>query len=133
MEKIELVAVYGSLRKGFHNSHYLEGCKCLGEFDTNPIYDLYAVCSSFPGLIEKGNTSIRMEVYSTSNKVREQIDRLEGYDADNKDKNHYNKIVIDTPFGKAFTYIYNHSTVRFPKIESGDWKLHKENIKSYIM
>ena len=126
-EKIKLVAVYGSLRKGFGNHYLLKDAKCLGEYDTEPIYDMYSM-SAFPGLVTGGNTSIKMEVYEVDEDDLTRLNRLEGYVCEDHVNNHYNRISIDTPYGEAYTYTYNHSVTNRVKVESGDWKKFKKDL-----
>jgi gamma-glutamylcyclotransferase (GGCT)/AIG2-like uncharacterized protein YtfP len=118
-----LVAVYGSLREGLHNHSALEMAdeEQLGMFETPPVYDMYAVSESFPGLKEDGSTSIKMEVYQVTEEKLKDLNSLEGYYGDDAATNLYNRIKIDTPWGKAYTYIYNYSVGKSPLVESGDW------------
>ena len=118
------VAVYGSLRKGLHNHHALDmdDEEFLGLFETPPLYSMYAVSSSFPGLKENGSTSIKMEVYEVSSEKLIDLNGLEGYNGPESLTNFYDRIEIDTPWGEAYTYIYNPSVSNSPLVESGDWK-----------
>lgn len=120
-EKI-LVAVYGTLRKGFGNYNYHlnnNESKYIGSYDTEPIYTMYSL-GGFPGIKEEGTASIKMEVFAVTPKVFSKLDILEGY-SEGRDNNHYERKVIETPYGKAYTYIYNHSIKGRQIIESGDW------------
>lgn len=123
----KLIAVYGSLRKGFGNHHILKNANYLGEFDTEPIYDMYSL-SAFPGLVTGGNTSIKMEVYEVDRPTLVRLNQLEGYICDDHVNNHYNRISINTPYGEAYTYTYNYSIDKRVKVESGDWKIFKESL-----
>lgn len=133
MEKIQLVAVYGSLRKGLGNSRLLEGSKYVGEFDTKPEYDLYSVGGAYPGMVKDGSTSIKMEVYEVNEYTANRLDILESYQPGNESENHYNKIRIETPFGEANTYIYNYPTQRLVKVESGDWLSFKKQQEEWLL
>lgn len=130
--KKQLVAVYGSLRKGLHNHSLLADSEYIGEYTTEPIYDMYSVSGSYPGLVLHGSTSIHMDVYSVTEQVAKNLDRLEGYKAGEESSNHYNKITVDTPFGKAGLYIYNYSTKSMVKVESGNWVSFKEYVKTLM-
>jgi gamma-glutamylcyclotransferase (GGCT)/AIG2-like uncharacterized protein YtfP len=123
-EDFALVAVYGSLRKGLHNYKALdmEEEEFLGEFDTPPVYSLYAVCPSFPGLKEEGTTSIKMEVYQVGLEKLDDLNGLEGYYGPDAATNMYNRTTISTPWGEAYTYIYNSAVKESNLIENGDWK-----------
>lgn len=129
MGKEKLVAVYGSLRKGLYNSNIMEDSELIGMYDTLPIYEMYSIGGSYPGLIHGGNTSIKMEVYKVNQKVLDRLDRLEGYEKGKEEHNHYNKLEINTPFGKAYTYIYNRGVERLVRVDSGDWKSFKKKLK----
>jgi gamma-glutamylcyclotransferase (GGCT)/AIG2-like uncharacterized protein YtfP len=122
IEDHDLVAVYGSLRQDLHNHHYLVTSKFLGEFDTEPLFDLYSL-GSYPGLVENGSTSIKMEVYAVEKDTLNRLDMLEGYREGDND-NYYNRVVIDSPYGECYTYIYNYPLNKAFKVESGDWKKH---------
>lgn len=125
MNKI-LVAVYGSLRQNMGNHRLLENANYLGEFKTEPVFSLYSL-GGFPGLKENGQTSVIMEVYSVTPEEAIRIDRLEGYTPGSKHNDFYDKIIIDTPYGKAGTYIYVPNTDRLTLVESGDWKEFKQS------
>lgn len=117
-----LIAVYGSLRKGLGNHKLLENAKYLGEFESSPSFTMYSVSNCYPGLLRKGNTSIIMEAYLVSDKELERINVLEGYrDNQTKSLNHYNKETLETPFGVASWYEYNRNPVTLRVVESGDW------------
>jgi len=133
MEKINLVAVYGSLRSGMHNQYVLGQSKSLGTFNSEPIYTMYDVGGSYPAIIEKGCSSILMEIYEVNEEVKEKLDRLEGYsDSKNLVDNYYNKVVIETPYGQAYLYVFNSSVKNFDIVEIGDWVEYKKQIKKTV-
>ena len=103
--KKHLVAVYGSLRRGMSNyQYYLSNSEYKGTFTTEPEYTLHSL-SYYPGLKLNGNHSIVMEVYEVDEDTLKNLNRLEGYYPGEK-STFYDRIEIDTPWGKAFTYIY---------------------------
>ena len=121
-KRTHLVAVYGSLLKGLGNhSYYLDEAEYKGEFDSEPIYNLYDI-GQFPGLTKPGYTSVRMEVYEVTDKELKQIDILEGFTLNNTHNNHYNRTTIKTPYGDAYTYLYNHHVSDKTQVSSGDWR-----------
>lgn len=129
MNKI-LVAVYGSLRKEMGNhERYLGNANYLGEFKTEPIFSLYSL-GGYPGLKQNGNTSIIMEVYEVTPEEARRVDALEGYTPGSNDNWFYDKIMIETPYGTAGTYIYVPKTDHLELVESGDWKEFKS--KRYV-
>lgn len=122
-EKVN-VAVYGSLRKGFHNHRLLENenCNFIGFAKTKPEYTLFPI-SSFPGIKKNGNTSVLVEIYEVDKKYLPFIDSLEGY-REGETPTFYDRqsISVDMDGLNVETYIYeyvrnNTNTI----IESGDW------------
>lgn len=117
--KKNLVAVYGTLRKGFGNySTYLDndGVKYLGEDLTKKEYTMYSINSGFPGVVHKGKTAITIEVFEILEpSIISSLDALEGY------PRMYVKEKINTKYGKATIYIWNYETNIYPTIVSGDW------------
>ena len=116
-----LIAVYGSLRKGFYNHSIIEDSVYLGRFDSLPEYNMYDL-GSYPGLTKNGETSIVLEVYRVDQKILSNVDRLEGYNILNEDRSHYIRNIIDTPYGNAYIYIYAHSVTGYPQVIEGDWE-----------
>lgn len=129
MEEKKLVAVYGSLRKGLYNHFLIKDSKYIGEFDTEPIYDMYSL-TSYPGLVTDGNTSIKMEVYEVDKITLNRLNTLEGYRGDNNAGNHYNRITIETPYGDAYTYTYNYNVSSCVKVDCGDWKIFRDHLEA---
>ena len=130
MNKKYLVSVYGSLRKtmGNHN-YYLLNSEYKGTFTTEPEYTLHSL-SYYPGLKLNGNHSIVMEVYEVDEETLKNLNRLEGYCPGEK-STFYDRIEIDTPWGKAFTYIYVNKLSKDSIVESGDWVAYKNKEKSW--
>lgn len=124
-----LVSVYGSLRKGMSNyKHYLEDSVYKGTFTTEPEYTMYSL-DYFPGLKANGNHSVVMEVYEVSDNVLESLNQLEGY-RKNEKSTFYDRVEINTPWGKSFTYIYVSNLSKDSIVESGDWVKFKNEKKS---
>lgn len=119
-----LVAVYGSLRKTMHNhNHFLIDSEFKGTFTTEPEYTLHNL-GSYPGLKLNGNSSIVMEVYNVTEEVLSNLNRLEGY-YPGKTATFYDRMLIPTPWGKAFVYIYVNELSEESIIASGDWVAYK--------
>ena len=75
-----VVAVYGTLKKGFHNNHsYLRNSKFLGKGYTKDKYPL--VVSGLPYLIDKKDkgTNVRVDVFKVDDKTFKDLDMLEGH------------------------------------------------------
>ena len=126
-----LVGVYGSLRKSMSNYHYyLSSSEYKGTFSTEPEYTLHSL-QWYPGLKLNGNTSVVMEVYEVDEKTLTNLNRLEGYYPGEK-STFYDRIEINTPWGRAFTYIYVNELSKDSIVESGDWVLYKTKEKSWF-
>lgn len=129
-KKKNLVSVYGSLRRGLSNHEYFLGkADYLGEFKTEPIYNLHSL-GGFPGIKENGNTSVVMEVYEVTDLEASRIDSLEGYTPGEK-AYFYDKKDINTPWGVASVYTYVKDLPKSSIVESGDWTEFKKNIHNY--
>jgi len=72
------VFVYGTLKRGFPNAHYLKGQRFLGEARTQPIYRL-ASLGAYPGLWkpQDGGRSILGEVWEVDDACLARLDVLE--------------------------------------------------------
>lgn len=119
------VAVYGSLRSGFHNHRIIASSKFLGTCETDPNFTMVAL-GSFPGIFMHGNTSIKVEVYNVSEEIFKELDRLEGYPS------FYNRAVIKTPLGDAWVYYLEDKDSscykKYPVVPDGDWPSYKKTI-----
>lgn len=128
--KKHLVACYGSLRRGMGNYHYyLSDSDYKGTFTTEPEYTLHSL-SCYPGLKQNGNHSVVMEVHEVDEETLTNLNRLEGYRY-GEPATFYDRIEIDTPWGKAFTYIYVNPLSKDSIVESGDWKKYKTEEESW--
>lgn len=126
-----LVSVYGSLRKKQSNYEYhLSNSTYKGTFTTEPEYTMHSL-SYYPGLKLNGNTSVVMEVYEVDEETLKTLNRLEGY-RPNEKSTFYDRIEINTPWGKAFTYIYVNELPKDSIVESGDWCEYKNKEKSHF-
>ena len=125
-----LVSCYGSLRRGMSNhQYYLSDSEYKGTFSTEPEYTLHSL-QWYPGLKLNGNTSVVMEVYEVDEETLKNLNRLEGYYPGEK-STFYDRIEINTPWGKAFTYIYVNELSKYSIVESGDWVMYKNEQKSW--
>lgn len=70
------VAVYGSLKRGFHNHHFLQGSVFMGQFETGPGFALLDL-GDYPGMIRRGRGRVVVEVYRVSPSTLIHLDRLE--------------------------------------------------------
>jgi len=101
-----LVAVYGTLKKGFENHHFLKKALFLGEAVS--VGKFYLGHASFPAVVpSKKGAPIAVELYEVSKGTMKVLDRLEGYPS------HYNrgKFLFKLNDGKtveAWLYYYRH-------------------------
>ena len=98
------VFVYGSLKKGYENSHYLTNSKFIGNaISANPEFQMYSVHEGYPALT-KGDEFVKGEIYEINDEKLKDLDRLEGY------PNYYNRDVFqffcDGKRINAFVYYF---------------------------
>lgn len=110
---LHLVFVYGTLRQGESNHHYLQGSEYLGLFETEPCYQLFNL-GPYPGVVA-GNDKLIGEIYRITEEVLAQLDILEDI------PNEYIRNTIETPYGTAWIYIYQPTSPLEEAIASGNW------------
>jgi gamma-glutamylaminecyclotransferase len=73
------VFVYGTLKRGGSNHHFLAGQQFLGEATTVPGYALYSL-GDYPGMVRSNNTAqvVTGEVWSVDDACLARLDKLEG-------------------------------------------------------
>jgi gamma-glutamylcyclotransferase (GGCT)/AIG2-like uncharacterized protein YtfP len=114
---MHMVYVYGTLRKGQSNHHFLDRSKFLGNAKTKLRYALYV--SELPFLSRIGAVShITGEVYTVDDATLKRLDRLEGHpDAYKREQA---EVVLEDR--TEFTaWIYFCDTPRGDLIEPGDF------------
>ncbi|MEI6107105.1 MAG: gamma-glutamylcyclotransferase [Opitutae bacterium] len=76
---MSLIFVYGTLKRGCRNHHYLAGQQFLGEALTGPGYILYSL-GDYPGMIisPDPNQQVVGEIWSVAEPCLTQLDELEG-------------------------------------------------------
>lgn len=112
-----LVFVYGTLLRGELNHHLLAAGELVGAHRTESAYTLFQL-GGYPGVVRGGSTSIAGEVYRVDQCTLGLLDRLEAY------PRLYDRIAIQTPYGRAWAYVYRGSVAGRPVIQSGDWRDH---------
>lgn len=99
--------IYGTLKKGFENHHFLNNAKFIGNAITKDRYPMVNVVKAYPYLIDKKGIGefVKGEAYNINNKILSKLDLLEGY------PDHYDRkdveIVINGKIIKAITYFVN--------------------------
>lgn len=119
----KLICVYGTLKYGGHNHHYLKNAKYVGKFITPACYTMYNY-GFYPAITLQGETPIHCEVYKITDKESiKAIYRLEGFTGErNSSKNYYDTADIETPFGKAEIFYVKEPRTN-TKIKTGIWPL----------
>ncbi len=119
------VFVYGTLRKGERNDHFLDGAVCTyGQCRTNG--SLYDTNNGYPVMKENKSSWIYGELYEVTESQLQAINRLEGFEEGNQD-NLYNRTTVpvyNDSGGKVSAIIYTagqtlHKSTK--RISSGDW------------
>ena len=121
-----LIAVYGTLRKGERNHHYLKtadsirACVFPGT--------LYDTGYGYPTVILEGDKPVTAELAEISLEAWRQVDRLEGYPS------LYDRRLIDVVCGEetvqAWVYIMHRLPPQATLIASGDWKEHRTRVRN---
>jgi len=106
-----LVAVYGSLKEGYGNHRLLLSSDKMGE-DWVEGWQMYSL-GGFPAIV-KGNSKVKVEIYSVDEETFSRLDRLEGYPS------FYDREQVKTVQGDAWIY-FHHYKPNAPVVEDGDW------------
>lgn len=120
MSKMQIVGVYGSLRRGMGNHRLLEGAEFLCTTVTAEPYAMYSL-GGFPKVALHGEkvSPIVVELYSCNEDTMRSLDRLEGFRGEGMD-NFYDRSTIQTECGKD-ALIYHIESPNSNPVESGDW------------
>jgi len=117
------VMVYGTLRRHGSNHGSLRGARFLGQVLTESVFTLLDV-GAWPGVVEGGDTAIVTEVYRVTPVILRRLDWLEDYPL------RYRRIVLATPWGGAWLYVYRPPFRGHKRIVSGDWMAHDHRRRS---
>jgi gamma-glutamylcyclotransferase (GGCT)/AIG2-like uncharacterized protein YtfP len=110
-----LIFVYGTLLRGEVNHHLLGRAEYLGEHRSEPRFTLFAL-GAYPGAAPGGHTAIAGELYRVGDAGFTRLDRLEDY------PRLYQRLLIASPHGRAWIYVYRGRLRDRPVIPSGDWR-----------
>ncbi|WP_439022466.1 gamma-glutamylcyclotransferase family protein [Bacillus thuringiensis] len=117
------VFVYGTLRRGETNAHYMQGATCIADgawtygklFDTN---------EGYPAMIYSNEDKVYGEVYEVNKAVLQKLDELEEYTG-NAESDLYDRITETIYLGdremRAFVYVAQDKEMLKKVIISGDW------------
>ena len=115
MTATDLGFVYGTLRPGERNAHWLAGAQHLGP-SVSPA--AYTLCDTgpYPAALPYGHTALVGDVYAVDATTLADLDTLESYPV------FYSRRVIETDHGPAWIYVW--AAMRkhdWPVIIEGDW------------
>ncbi|WP_212936546.1 gamma-glutamylcyclotransferase family protein [Bacillus hominis] len=122
------VFVYGTLRKGQTNAHYIQGATCIAEeawvygklFDTN---------EGYPAMICPSEEKVYGEVYEVDDEVLQKLDELEEYTG-NAETDLYDRITQTAYFADkeihAYVYVAHDKEILKKIIDSGDWIVYQK-------
>lgn len=118
---MNLVFVYGSLKKGFGNHRLLEKSECVAKGTiAGRLYSL----GSYPGLKDAVDERVHGEVYSVDDETLKSLDWLEGHPKMYERKEVWVQLPEATGEDdavQAWTYFYNGNVDNRHYIRSGVW------------
>ncbi|WP_075878614.1 gamma-glutamylcyclotransferase family protein [Vreelandella massiliensis] len=119
IDRCPRVAVYGTLKQGCHNHHWLEGAILVGHdrLTSLTLYDL----GPYPGAKVEASTGAVVEIYAINVEHLALLDQLEGYVTHAPCEGLYDRAVFPTQHGEAWCYLYNAGTQGEMRIEDGEW------------
>ncbi len=119
---MQLVFVYGSLRRDQTNHALLEESEFMGQCLTTAHFCMYDL-GPYSAAVA-GEQRLVGEVYRVSDRVFQALDQLEDYPLE------YDRQQILTPFGLAWIYIYQLALPLQILVSDGDWSryLQERNI-----
>ncbi|MEM5642867.1 gamma-glutamylcyclotransferase [Bacillus toyonensis] len=122
------VFVYGTLRRGQTNAHYMQGATCIAD-GTWTYGELFDTNEGYPAMICSNEVKVYGEVYEVNDDVLHKLDELEEYTG-NAETDLYDRItqtvyVADTEI-HAYVYIAQDKKMLKKVIDSGDWLLYQK-------
>lgn len=108
---LQRIFVYGTLKRGLSNSHYLQGQNFVGTARTEPRYRMVDA-GGYPGLYEvateDGGLRIHGEVWDIDERCRKELDLLEDVAVGLYERV---PVALEEPFndGEITTYLYRWS------------------------
>lgn len=117
-----LMAVYGTLKRGFGNNYLLKDAKFMGRHITEPKYTMYSR-GGFPISVDRGTTPLTCEIFEvTDPNTVSRVNALEGFSGvKGSSENWYDRQTIPTEYGDAEIYIM-HEPQNLSVVENGNWK-----------
>ena len=118
----DLLFVYGALRKGASSDWRMEGARCLG---SAVVQGTLVKIDWYPGLVLKGDTRVKGEVYEVGPELLKQLDKFEGIGSQNEAEDEYHRIRINVSLGQKPTKVWIYEWLKgigdYEVVYSGDW------------
>ncbi|MGP4842956.1 gamma-glutamylcyclotransferase family protein [Marinobacter sp. 1Y8] len=114
-----LVAVYGSLKRGYNNHRLLRGARFVGN-DRLACLTLYDL-GSYPGAKLEPSRGVVVELYRVNEAGIRKLDLLEDYRPSDPARGLYDRRQLNTRFGPAWVYLFNRPVKGRRRIVRGSW------------
>ena len=111
---MNLVFVYGTLKRGQRNFHFMRGARYFGRHFTESVYAMYEF-EDYPAVCREGIHAIFGEVYGVDLQQFRALDDLEWY------PRYYQRIEIPTPWGDAWMYVVEPALCHGKRLLDGNW------------
>ncbi|PAU73944.1 gamma-glutamylcyclotransferase family protein [Halomonas salipaludis] len=115
-----LVAVYGTLKRGLRNHHWLAGAEYLGSdrLTAVTLYDL----GPYPGAKPLSSRGVEVEIFRVDAQLLAGLDQLEDHRVRTPKQGDFERVIHTTALGPAWLYLYNHDVSGCPMIREGAWQ-----------
>jgi len=111
---VNRVFVYGTLKRGQRNFHFMRGARFLGTHITERVFSMYDF-ENYPAVCRDGVHTISGEVYGVDDRLFRALDDLEWY------PRFYQRIEIPTAWGNAWMYIVESDLCHGKRQLVGTW------------
>ena len=120
---LELVFVYGTLRRGGSNAFRMDGAELVGLATVGGA--LYRI-SWYPGLVLDGDGRVSGEVYRVGPELLRALDEFEGLAAGEIEGSEYRRVKVEADAGnyevvEVWVYEWKGAFDEDERIQSGDW------------
>ena len=119
-EERQLLAVYGTLKRGLNNAHWMQGSVYVGTdvMDRITLYDL----GPYPGARLEPSAGVLVEIYAVTEAQLRHVDILEDYQAEAPQLGMYDRLRLPTRYGDAWVYVYNRAVDPATAFREGSWQ-----------
>jgi gamma-glutamylcyclotransferase (GGCT)/AIG2-like uncharacterized protein YtfP len=119
MSEPVLLAVYGTLKRGYGNHSLIAAAQYIGNDKLQEI-SLYDI-GPYPGARLEASAGIDVEVYAVTPSQLARLDLLEEYDPADPRGSLYTRELLDTRFGSTWVYLFQGDVAGKPCLRSGAW------------